>query len=158
MTRFSHCRCHTWLSWHHLTHETRLYIWRFPEMGVTLNHPFEYDFPWNKPTIWGSSIYGNPPNILSHEPMGLTIKYRKIWDLWYPTSSFVLFISPVDGGWWRLKLLGTHKTSRVVRIDHWGLTSFQDRNVVPRCELDYVYTFQHVQVSCFNNVTKSGLL
>jgi hypothetical protein len=28
-------------------------IWRFPKMEVRLNHPFSWDFPRNKPSIWG---------------------------------------------------------------------------------------------------------
>ena len=27
--------------------------WRFPEIGVPPNHPLKWDFPWNKPSIFG---------------------------------------------------------------------------------------------------------
>ena len=30
------------------------FIWRFPEIGVPPNHPFDCDFPWTKPSgYWG---------------------------------------------------------------------------------------------------------
>ena len=35
-------------------------IWRFPEIGVPLNHPFYWDFPLQtKPSIWVSPFIGN---------------------------------------------------------------------------------------------------
>jgi len=37
-------------------------IWRFPQMGVPLNHPFDFRIfhEINHPTFWGTPIYGNP--------------------------------------------------------------------------------------------------
>ena len=41
-----------------------MHTWRIPKLGtVPRNHPFQSDFPWNKPSsYWGTpiSIYGNP--------------------------------------------------------------------------------------------------
>ena len=37
-------------------------IWRFPKMGVPHNHhPFSWDFPWNKPSVWGFPHWWKPP-------------------------------------------------------------------------------------------------
>ena len=32
--------------------KNHLNTWRFPKIGVPPNHPFSWDFPWNKPSIW----------------------------------------------------------------------------------------------------------
>ena len=34
---------------------TSLIIWGFPEIGVSPNHPFKWDFPWNKPSSYGGT-------------------------------------------------------------------------------------------------------
>ena len=36
------------------------HIWRFPEMGVPPNHPFQWDFPLINHPFQGTPIYGNP--------------------------------------------------------------------------------------------------
>ena len=35
-------------------------MWRFPEIGVPPNHPFNWDFPHYTPTILDTPIYGTP--------------------------------------------------------------------------------------------------
>jgi hypothetical protein len=37
-------------------------IWRFPEIGVPVNHQFLWDFPWILSIHeWGTPIYGKIP-------------------------------------------------------------------------------------------------
>ena len=43
-------------------------IWRFPKIGVPLNYPFKWDFPWSKPTTGGTPISGNPHIMTTPEP------------------------------------------------------------------------------------------